>query len=722
MTGSPVDECPMRYDLSSPRPSVRLLVLFLTLAASVVGGGCLGGVSATEAVAAVAAEARASAVPAAPPVAAHHAGSHHVRVAWRAAATRGATVTGYRVTRIGKDLAGTRRATRVVGPVRRAVRFGSLRNGTTYTFTVAALSRAGRGDVARVRLASTAGSTATTSSTAVPTALAEAAPPGVPTIMSSASGDGRMSITWAPPADTGSSPVTGYRVARDGTDVEGKGPWSTVVPATARTFEMTLLRNGSTYTFSVAAVSGAGQGPAASVRLTPTAASARPGAPRITATSVGDQRATVTWGAPTQTGSSPITGYRVARDGTDVEGKGPWSTVVPATTRSFEMTLLRNGTTYTLSVAAINASGTGTTTTATVTPTAPTPPATTLGDRPVVVQSAIGQPATLRRGGAGGERLRLAGVSVWGVPDTVTAGGGFALGQYEHRAEIAAAVRAWGANHIRLRVLADDYDHDRQGLTKAQRLAMIGGWRDAAEAAGLYLYVTWWDSLDGYAQDAGWPTRYQSAFAMMTDVYHALGDDEHVFYEPFNEPNSFGDQWNAWGTAMRTTVAHWRSLGYHGILVIDTPVWSHAYDDQAMTALEQYDAAQPGMAGRPQLVFAKHDYANEGWPDGGNTFDPAKWRTDTGGAQRDHVMLESEFGNYNGGAATVHPSWSQQAATFFADELADSTRPNYAGATAFLWGPWWDGNALTDGTNTAPTTWGTSVRDGFLRRAAPTRW
>jgi hypothetical protein len=59
MTGSPVDECPMRYHLPSPRPSVRLLVLFLTLAASVVGGGCLGGVSATEAVAAVAAEARA---------------------------------------------------------------------------------------------------------------------------------------------------------------------------------------------------------------------------------------------------------------------------------------------------------------------------------------------------------------------------------------------------------------------------------------------------------------------------------------------------------------------------------------------------------------------------------------------------------------------------------------------------------------------------------------
>ena len=554
------------------------------------------------------------------------------------------------------------------------------------------------------------------------TAQAAAVLPGAPVIEGSSTGDGRMSITWAPPPSTGSSPITGYRVARSGTDVEGKGPWSTVVPATARTFTMTLLRNTTTYTFSVAAISAAGQGPTASNLLTPTVASARPGAPRITTTSVGDQRATVTWAVPTQTGTSPITGYRVARDGTDVDGKGPWSTVVSATTRSFEMTLLRNGTPYTLTVAAVNASGPGTATTVTRTPRAPAPLPTTAGDRPVVVQSAIGQPASLRRGGASGERLRMAGVTVWGVPDSITDGGGFALGQYQHRTEIAQAIRAWGGNHIRLRVLADDYNNDRQGLTKAQRLSMIKGWRDAAEAAGLYLYVTWWDSLDGYAEDAGWPTRYPSAFAMMSDVYHALGNDEHVFYEPFNEPNSFGDQWNAWGTAMRATVAHWRSLGYRGVLVIDTPVWSHAYDDASMTALERYDAGQPGMGGSPQLVFAKHDYANEGWPDGGATFDPAKWRADTGGAQRNHVILESEFGNDNGGAATVHPSWSRQAATFFADELADASRPSYAGATAFVWGPWWDANALTDSTDTAPTTWGTSVRDGFLRRAAPSRW
>ena len=440
-----------------------------------------------------------------------------------------------------------------------------------------------------------------------------------------------------------------------------------------------------------------------------------PAAPTITGSSAGDHSIRVSWAPPASSGTSAITGYHVARDGTDTEGKGPWSTVVPSTQRSFEMTLLRNGVGYTFSVAAVNASGTGPAATILLIPRSP-------ASKPVVVQSAIGMPATLRKGGGSGVRMRMAGVCVWGVPDQVTAGGDFALDQYRNRFRIAAAARAWGANHIRLRVLADDYNNNRQGLSKARRLEMIRGWRDAAAAQGLYFYVTWWDSLDGYAQDAGWPYRYQIAFPMMTDVYRTLGNDDHVFYEPFNEPNSFGNAWPAWSTAMRATVAHWRSNGYRGILLIDTPVWSHAYDDAAMTALERYDAGTTGMSGRHQLVFARHDYANEGWPDGGNSFDATKWRNDTGGTARDHLLWETEYGNFNGDGSTVHLSWSQQASSFFADELNTTARSNYVGATPFVWGPWWDANALTDGTNTEPTPWGRAVRDNLLRRAAATRY
>lgn len=555
--------------------------------------------------------------------------------------------------------------------------------------------------------------------TAVPTAAAVL--PAAPVLTGAEAGHERATLRWSPPASIGGDPVRAYRVARRGTDLEGKGPWGTRVSASTRSYEFTLLRNGVDYRLLVRAVTAAGRGPVSHVTVRP---SARLAAPVVTGTGAGDGTMTLSWAAVTAPAATPVTGYRVARDGTDQEGKGPWSTVVGTDQRSFTMTLLRNDTPYAFSVAAVSAAGTGASATRRLTPQAPTPTPTPApaGDRPVVVQSAVGQPATLRRGGAGGERLRMAGVSVWGLPDSVTGGGGFAMRQYEDRDKIAATVRAWGGNHLRLRVLADDYNHDRQGLSKARRLEMIEGWRDAATDHGLYLYVTWWDSLDGYAEDAGWPTRYRSAFPMMSDVYRTLGDDEHVLYEPFNEPNGFGDQWNAWGAAMRDTVTHWRSMGYRGVLIIDTPVWSHAYDDAAMRALETFDAGRPGMGGKHQLVFAKHDYANEGWADGGDTFEPDRWRASTGGAQRHHLIWETEYGNYNGDPSSVHLSWSQQSSRFFADELDNPARPNFVGATSFVWGPWWDANGITEADNVTPTAWGRAVRDEFLGRAGATRW
>lgn len=645
-----------------------------------------------------------SAKPGAPAVKVASVGPRSVRVSWQRPVVRGPKVTGYRVSRV---LVGSPRSAKsvVVKAARRSVTFTGL-SRARYTFSVAAVSRAGTGPAGRVTRSLALGSAA-----AAETAVA-------PQITGSSVASERVSITWSAPQ--ASSPITGYRVSRDGTDLEGKGAWATTVPADTRTFTMTLLRNDQPYTVSVAAITSAGQGPAASIRLTPTA---KPSAPVISGSSVGDHTMTVSWTPPVRTGSTAITGYRVARDGTDTEGRGPWSTVLPATSRTFTMTLLRNDVQYTFAVAAVNAAGLGAAATVPLTPRATTstpPDSPTTGSRPVVVQSAVGEPATLRKGGATGPRLRMAGVCVWGVPDSVTEGGAFGLNQYRDRARIVATAKAWGANHIRLRVLADDYNNNRQGLSKAQRLQMIKDWRDTATAAGLYFYVTWWDSLDGYAQDGNWPTRYGSAFQMMTDVHRTLGNDDRVFYEPFNEPNSFGDQWNAWGNAMRATVTHWRSIGYRGVLLIDTPVWSHAYDDNAMSALERHDAAQAGMGGKHQLVWAKHDYANEGWPDGGNTFSPTKWRNDTGGAQRDHVIWETEFGNYNGDPSTVHLSWSQQASRFFADELDNTARPNFAGATPFVWGPWWDANALTAADNTTPTAWGRAVRDGLLARAKPT--
>jgi hypothetical protein len=91
----------------------------------------------------------------------------------------------------------------------------------------------------------------------------------------------------------------------------------------------------------------------------PAEAATVPTAPTaVTATTSGSS-ATLKWSVPTSDGGSAITGYRVARDGVDSTGYGAWSTTLAASARSNSFNLLKPGSTYNLSVQAINAIGTG---------------------------------------------------------------------------------------------------------------------------------------------------------------------------------------------------------------------------------------------------------------------------------------------------------------------------------------------------------------------------
>ncbi len=88
--------------------------------------------------------------------------------------------------------------------------------------------------------------------------------PGAPTITNVSSGDRQASVTWAAPADTGSSPITTYTVT---SSPGGK----TCVTTGALTCTVTGLTNATTYTFTVTATNDAGTGPAsgASTAVTP---------------------------------------------------------------------------------------------------------------------------------------------------------------------------------------------------------------------------------------------------------------------------------------------------------------------------------------------------------------------------------------------------------------------------------------------------------------------
>ena len=86
--------------------------------------------------------------------------------------------------------------------------------------------------------------------------------PSAPQSVTATSGDKSVTMNWQPPKTVGNSPISGYRVTRVTGDSVAPNPWTTVVSASARSQQFTYLQNGTTYTFSVAAINADGEGPA----------------------------------------------------------------------------------------------------------------------------------------------------------------------------------------------------------------------------------------------------------------------------------------------------------------------------------------------------------------------------------------------------------------------------------------------------------------------------
>jgi hypothetical protein len=178
--------------------------------------------------------------------------------------------------------------------------------------------------------------------------------PGAPSITSVVPGNGRVTVSFAPPAADGGRPVTGYLV-----EVQTAGVVDGVfsVDPAARSVVLGGLTNGETYTVRVQALNtvGAGEWSAPSAPVTPAAPAVAPAAPRIGAVTAGVRSATVRWSAPATTGGSPVTEYRVQvlRNGAEVAAIGG----IAPSLRSVVVPGLADATSYTFRVRAVNAAG-----------------------------------------------------------------------------------------------------------------------------------------------------------------------------------------------------------------------------------------------------------------------------------------------------------------------------------------------------------------------------
>lgn len=228
--------------------------------------------------------------------------------------------------------------------------FTGLVSGHAYDVAVVAVSNGGDGTPAtrRIELEAAGGSGALAS-----TPIAKVR-----------RGDRSVTVVWTPPAYTGTSGITGYRVRvyLGTTKVLVR---TAVVASTRRSAIMGGLVNGRAYTVDVAALNASGAGAVRRSNLVTPAT--RPSAPVLGRASSGlpggKRTASVTWSPPRSTGGAAVTGYLVSVWRYDRSGhllSVTTSSLRPALARSYVATLPLGW--YRFSVRAVNAAGTGATT------------------------------------------------------------------------------------------------------------------------------------------------------------------------------------------------------------------------------------------------------------------------------------------------------------------------------------------------------------------------
>jgi fibronectin type 3 domain-containing protein len=181
--------------------------------------------------------------------------------------------------------------------------------------------------------------------------------PSAPTLSATA-GNNVVHLSWSPPNSDGGSPILRYAVYRKAT---GATKYSSPIAKVSKgtTYDDSTALNGTSYTYAVSAINGIGEGPLSNeVQATPqNGTSSAPGAPTGLSATPGSGSVTLNWTVPSNTGGSPITGYKIYRSTTS--GAETLLASPTGTATSYTDNAATSGTVYYYKVSAQNAVGEG---------------------------------------------------------------------------------------------------------------------------------------------------------------------------------------------------------------------------------------------------------------------------------------------------------------------------------------------------------------------------
>ena len=178
--------------------------------------------------------------------------------------------------------------------------------------------------------------------------------PGPPTsLRATAISRSEIKLEWTAPTDTGDANIRDYKIEKS---KDGGTTWSLLynILSTHLTYNHVGLDQDTTRHYRVSANTSHGLGPYSSVANATTHSVPEPPT-NLTATASGTERINLSWSAPSDRGSSAITGYRIEAS---ASGLGGWEEVVANTgSTSYSHTDLDPSTVYHYRAYAMNVSG-----------------------------------------------------------------------------------------------------------------------------------------------------------------------------------------------------------------------------------------------------------------------------------------------------------------------------------------------------------------------------